>query len=68
MDEDSVQQQLSLRNFMEELRSAGVDTGGPPAISHKDREAFANQLDRFLRERLRLTDPLISTIEDGSVI
>jgi hypothetical protein len=33
---------------MEELRSSGVDTGGPSSLSQKDRQAFANQLDRFL--------------------
>ena len=33
---------------MEELRSAGVETGGPVSFSQSDRQAFANQLDRFL--------------------
>ena len=45
---DNIQQRLSMRNFMDELRSSGVDTGGPPALSQGDRQAFANQLDRFL--------------------
>ncbi len=44
----TIRERLSLRNFMEELRSAGVDTGGPAAFSQADRQAFANQLDRFL--------------------
>jgi len=47
-DEGNVRQRLSMRNFLDELRSGGVDTGGPPAFSRRDREAFANQLDRFL--------------------
>jgi uncharacterized protein YaiI (UPF0178 family) len=46
--EDNVYEYLSMRNFMQELRSGGEITGGPPAFSHKDRQAFANQLDRFL--------------------
>ncbi|TXH07459.1 MAG: YaiI/YqxD family protein [Rhodocyclaceae bacterium] len=44
----TIKERLSMRNFMEELRSAGVETGGPNAFSQADRQAFANQLDRFL--------------------
>lgn len=44
----SIRERLSMRNFMEELRSAGIDTGGPKAFSQADRQAFANQLDRLL--------------------
>ncbi|MFE4105467.1 YaiI/YqxD family protein [Almyronema epifaneia] len=50
-DQGNIRERLSLRNFMDELRSGGVDTGGPPAFSQRDREAFANQLDRFLAKR-----------------
>ncbi len=45
---DNIQERLTLRNFMDELRGSGVDTGGPAAFSQSDRQAFANQLDRFL--------------------
>ncbi len=45
---DNIKERLTMRNFMEELRSSGVDIGGPPSLSHGDRQAFANQLDRFL--------------------
>ncbi|WP_017460977.1 YaiI/YqxD family protein [Dyella ginsengisoli] len=48
---DSIAQQLSMRNFMEELRGAGVDTGGPSAFHPRDRQAFANQLDIWLNRR-----------------
>lgn len=34
--------------IMDTLRGSGVDTGGPPAFSHAERMAFANQLDRLL--------------------
>jgi hypothetical protein len=37
-----------MRNFMDTLRGSGVETGGPSAFSQSDRQAFANQLDRFL--------------------
>jgi uncharacterized protein YaiI (UPF0178 family) len=45
---DNIAQQLSMRAFMEELRSGGVDTGGPAPYSQADRQNFANQLDRHL--------------------
>jgi uncharacterized protein YaiI (UPF0178 family) len=50
---DSIAQQLSMRNFMDELRGAGVDTGGPAAFHPRDRQAFANQLDGWLQRRPR---------------
>ncbi|MBL8298736.1 MAG: YaiI/YqxD family protein [Rhodanobacteraceae bacterium] len=48
---DSIAQRLSLRNFMDELRGAGIDTGGPATLHARDRQAFANQLDRVLAQR-----------------
>ena len=44
----NIQEILTMRNFMDELRGAGVETGGPAAFSLADRQSFANQLDRFL--------------------
>jgi len=46
--QDTIQERLTMRNFMDSLRSSGVDTGGPPAFSQSERQAFANQLDKFL--------------------
>ena len=51
LDAHNIQERLTLRNFMEELRSSGVETGGPAALSASDRQAFANQLDRLLAKR-----------------
>ncbi len=45
---ENIQERLNLRNFMDELRGSGVNTGGPAVFSQGDRQAFANQLDRFL--------------------
>ena len=45
---DTIAQQLTMRAFMEELRGAGVDTGGPAAFNQADRQSFANALDRHL--------------------
>ena len=44
----NIRESLSMRDFMENLRSSGVQTGGPAAFSQADRQAFANQLDRLL--------------------
>jgi len=51
LDKGNIQDRLSMRNFMEGLRSSGVETGGPRALSSGDRLAFANQLDRLLARR-----------------
>ena len=45
---DNIRERLAMRNFMDQLRSSGVDTGGPSRLTQSDRQAFANQLDRFL--------------------
>ena len=45
---DNISARLTMRNMLDELRSTGVSTGGPAPLSLADRNAFANQLDRFL--------------------
>ena len=45
---DDIKARLTMRDFMDSLRSSGVDTGGPPPLSQGDRSTFANQLDSFL--------------------
>lgn len=45
---ENVRERLAMRNFMEELRGAGVQTGGPAALDQADRKAFADALDRLL--------------------
>lgn len=45
---DTIRERLSMRDMMEELRSVGIDTGGPAAFSQADRRAFANALDRLM--------------------
>jgi uncharacterized protein len=47
----NIQERLTMRNFMDSLRSSGVETGGPSALSNADRQAFANQVDRLLAKR-----------------
>jgi uncharacterized protein YaiI (UPF0178 family) len=45
---ENIAQLLDMRNFLDTLRASGIDTGGPPAFSNADRQAFANRLDRLL--------------------
>jgi len=47
---ENIKQRLNMRDFMDTLRSSGVDTGGPAAMNQTDRREFANQLDRFLQQ------------------
>jgi uncharacterized protein YaiI (UPF0178 family) len=45
---DSIGERLSVRNFMDGLRSTGVETGGPAGYGAREKQAFANALDRAL--------------------
>jgi uncharacterized protein YaiI (UPF0178 family) len=47
---DNIQERLALRNLKEELRSAGNVTGGPAPYHDRDKQAFANSLDRWLTQ------------------
>lgn len=50
---ETIRALLTMRNFMDELRGSGVQTGGPAVFSNSDRQAFANQLDKFLARQRR---------------
>jgi len=45
---ENVRARLNMRDFMDTMRSSGIHTGGPPALNQRDRQAFANALDRFI--------------------
>ncbi|MFD2230939.1 YaiI/YqxD family protein [Alkalimarinus sediminis] len=45
---ENIKQRLTMRNFMEEMRGAGHQMGGPPPLNQQDRQAFANALDRYI--------------------
>lgn len=49
--QETIRERLNLRDFMDTLRSSGIDTGGPAALGPRDIQAFANQLDVFLAQR-----------------
>ena len=46
--QDTIKALLTMRDFMDQLRGSGVKTGGPNPLSHGDRAAFANQLDKLI--------------------
>jgi len=54
---DNIKNRLTMRDFMDSLRSSGIDTGGPPALNQGDRKAFANQLDKFLSKHAKNSRP-----------
>lgn len=45
---ETIRQKLGMRDFMDTLRSSGIQTGGPPPLNQTDRRNFANELDRLL--------------------
>jgi uncharacterized protein YaiI (UPF0178 family) len=50
---DSIGERLSVRNFLDGLRGTGVETGGPAAYGAREKQAFANALDRALTRASR---------------
>ena len=50
-DKNNIGQGLSMRNFMDELRGSGVETGGPSGFGQKEKFKFANALDKFIAQR-----------------
>ena len=50
---DNIRERLALRDFLEEQRGSGVQTGGPPPLDKTDLKRFADQLDRFLTRLAR---------------
>ena len=50
---ENIRARLNMRDFLDTMRASGVDTGGPPALSQRDRQDFANSLDRFLTKHAK---------------
>ncbi|WP_205954951.1 YaiI/YqxD family protein [Pantoea stewartii] len=49
----TIRERLTMRDFMDTMRASGVQTGGSAALSPRDRQQFANELDSWLRQRQR---------------
>ena len=45
---ENVRQRLNMRDFLETMRSSGIQSGGPPPLSQNDRKRFADKLDKLL--------------------
>jgi uncharacterized protein YaiI (UPF0178 family) len=45
---NNIRERLMMRDFMSDLRSSGVQTGGPATLNQRDRQEFGNALDKFL--------------------
>jgi len=50
---ENIKAKLNMRDFMDTMRSSGVQTGGPPSLSQGDRKAFADHLDKWLLNKQR---------------
>ncbi|SIT46911.1 conserved hypothetical protein [Paraburkholderia ribeironis] len=53
---DTIEERLRMRAMLDQLRSSGVDTGGPPAFSPRDGKSFAGELDRWLARQTPRAD------------
>jgi len=49
--QNNIKEQLAIRNLHTELRGSGIISGGPPKLSQRENQAFANSLDKFLMSR-----------------
>ena len=49
---ETIGERLSIRDFMDQARTAGVVTGGPPPFDARAKQAFASALDRVLTRLL----------------
>ncbi len=45
---ETIRERLNMRDFMDTMRASGVQTGGPPTMNQRDRQQFANELDKWL--------------------
>jgi len=51
---ENIRERLNIRDFLDTMRSSGIQSGGPAALKHSDRQAFANQLDKFLAQQIKM--------------
>lgn len=52
---DNIKARLNMRDFLDTLRSSGIESGGPPVLNQNDRKLFANHLDRILARQPKMT-------------
>jgi len=49
----TIRERLTMRDFMDTLRASGVQTGGPDSLNQRDRQQFANELEKWLQRVVR---------------
>lgn len=47
---DTIRERLNMRDFIDTPRSSGIQTGGPNALNQRNRQQFANELDKWLQQ------------------
>ena len=53
----NIKERLAVRDMMAEFRDNGMETGGPPAFSPKDRINFINRFDKLITQLMRNRRP-----------
>lgn len=48
---ENIKGRLNMRDFMDTMRASGIESSGPPPLTQKDRQQFANNLDKFLHQK-----------------
>jgi uncharacterized protein YaiI (UPF0178 family) len=54
---DNIKEKLAIRDLMNDLRTEGSAYGGPGVLRQRDRQAFANQLDKFIYLNVKKSPP-----------
>ena len=54
LNKANVKARLNIRDFMDTMRSSGIQTGGPPPLNQRDKQQFANHLDKWLHSKSHL--------------
>ncbi|HDL8083451.1 TPA: YaiI/YqxD family protein [Yersinia enterocolitica] len=50
---DTIRERLDMRDFMDTMRASGIQTGGPNTLNQRDRQQFANELDKWLQQAIK---------------
>ncbi len=54
-NESTIRERLAMRDFMDTMRASGIQTGGPCTLNQRNRQQFASELDRWLRNNGRVS-------------
>ncbi|CNF18600.1 Uncharacterized BCR%2C YaiI/YqxD family COG1671 [Yersinia rohdei] len=52
---DTIRERLNMRDFMDTMRASGIQTGGPNILNQRDRQQFANELDKWLQQARKVS-------------